>query len=157
MKFSRILLIVGAIAGWMLAYTLMQTRNVARQDVAVQTPILLGKLPDLPPIVLPSLQEKTATPKASSNAKSPPKSPSTPSSSSTNSLPGDSPSPQTVDDSDSENGDDDPYHTQSRMDELKFTPSVPPPKLPKHATDDPVNFRDIPMFTPRDALFDKEK
>lgn len=150
MKFSRILFIAGVVACWILTYVVAKKRkSQSVEESRRPAPILLGTLPDLPPIVLPPLEPTTPSAKSASSPKA---------SSASSDENGDKTSTVADSDTDSDADSDaekDPYGTEAKVEQLKFTPKAPPPAPRRSATPDGsqvVDFRDIPMFTPRDAL-----
>jgi hypothetical protein len=126
MRLSTIVFGITLIACWIVAFTWARALKKKNND----PPILLGGLPDLPPIVLPSVANQHGNPDSLSST----------SSSSSECSDKDDEAP----DADLQKGALDKLH------QLTFTPAAPPRSEATSLMD--FNVRDIPMFTPLTAL-----
>ncbi len=125
MRFSTIVFGITLIAGWIVAFTWAQSLKKNNDN---DPPILLGELPDLPPIVLPTVKD---TPAASSETSEP--------------------SETDEDEGDEEAADADLQQAaRDKLHGLKFASAAAPRTDACPALD--FNVRDIPMFTPLTAL-----
>jgi len=119
MRFSTIVFGITLIAGWFVAFTWAQSLKKNNNN---DPPILLGGLPDLPPIVLPTVKDSETS----------------------------GPSETDEDEEDDAADADLQQAARDKLHGLKFASAAAPRTDACPALD--FNVRDIPMFTPLTAL-----
>lgn len=132
MRISTIVFVGVLITCWALTFKWAQ--NMGKNNKHDDPPILLGCLPDLPPIVLPSLKTSGETASCSDDGG--------------HGNGDDNGKDAANEEEEAEEPESEAQkETLKKIDRLKFTPLPPVPNN--------FNLRDVPMFTPRDSLFPK--